>query len=326
MPRVLVIIVNYRSAALTLASVRELCRTRDNMPGLSVHVVENDSGDGELLQAGLSAPEYQGWVNLTLAPRNGGFAYGNNIAIRSALRGSEPPEFFFLLNPDATVQPLAIERLTEFMEQNLNIGIAGARLVNGDGSEWNFAFRFPNVLGELERGIKLGIVSKLLARYVVAREMPDEPTQVDWLPGAAMLIRREVFERIGLMDESYFLYYEETDFCLAAARAGFECWYYPHARVTHLAGHSTGVTKRGVGPQRLPAYFYESRRRFFIKNFGLPYAAAADAAHIVGATAYKLRMALERRENTQALQLVGDSIRHFSLIPRNTSIQPTKNQ
>lgn len=320
MLKILVVIVNYRSARLTLRSVRELAASRLNLPGLSVHVVENDSGDGEELKAGLWADERDGWLKLTLAPKNGGFAYGNNLAIRQALIAADRPNYIFLLNPDAMVRPLAVERLVAFMEKETYVGIAGTRLENADGTDWNWAFRFPNVLGEFDRGLHLGIVSKLLNKYVVARRMGDSPTKVDWLPGAAMLIRTEVFDKIGLMDEAYFLYYEETDFCLAAARAGFECWYYPDSRVMHLAGHSTGVTSREAPRQRLPNYWFESRRRFFIKNFGLAYSAAADIAYIAGAVGFNLRMRLQGRTNSEPPRLISDLLRHFSLLPRNSVI------
>jgi GT2 family glycosyltransferase len=313
--KILAVIVNYRSAALTLRSVRELAAARVNRPDIAVHVVENDSGDAAELQAGLSDAIREGWLTLTLAPKNGGFAYGNNLAIRAALASSDPPDFVFLMNPDAMVRPLALERLLAFMEKEPAVGIAGARLENADGTDWNWAFRFPNVLGELDRGLHLGIVSKLLAKYVVPMRMGDSPTKVDWLPGAAMLIRREVFEKVGLMDENYFLYYGETDFCLAAARAGFECWYYPDARVLHLAGQSTGVNNPDTDRKRLPDYWFESRRRFFVKNFGLPYAVTADAAFILGAIAYNLRMRLQGRVNREAPHLISDSLRHFSLLP-----------
>ncbi len=99
---------------------------------------------------------------------------------------------------------------------------------------------------------------------------------IDWLPGASLIIRREVFAAIGLMDDDYFLYYEETDFCLQAKRAGWDCWYVPESRVMHIVGQSTGVTVRDQRPRRLPAYLHISRRRFFVKNYGWLYAALVD--------------------------------------------------
>lgn len=326
MSRVLVIIVNYRSAELTLDAVKALQPARDHLEGLRVHVVENDSGDGQRLSTALAGEAYRDWVTLTLAPRNGGFAYGNNIAVRSTLGTAQAPDFYFLLNPDAQVKPGALEALVSFLEENPRAAAVGPKLENADGSEWNYAFRFPNVVAEFEKGLRLSVVSKLLKNYLVARPMGDQPSRVDWLCGAALLIRREVFEKIGLMDEEYFLYYEETDFLLAAARAGFESWHFPGVQVRHLAGQSTGVTSaENAGRRRLPAYWYESRRRFFMKNFGVGYATAADIAYLTGTSLFRLRILFDRKERPRTPYLLQDLLHHFSLWPSNRKVSASKN-
>ncbi len=326
MSRVLVVIVNYRSAELTLDAIAALQPARAHLEELRVHVVENDSGDGQRLSSALSADQYRDWVTLTLAPRNGGFAYGNNVAVRPTLGTPNAPDFYFLLNPDTQVKPGALEALVTFLEQNPQAAAVGPKLENADGSEWNYAFRFPNVFAEFDKGLRLGVVSKLLENHLVARPMGDEPSQVDWLCGAALLIRREVFEKIGLMDEEYFLYYEETDFLLAAARAGFQSWHYPAARVRHLAGQSTGVTSaENTRRRRLPAYWYESRRRFFMKNFGVGYATAADLAYLVGACLFRVRVMIERSDRPETPHLLQDLVRHFSLWPNNRKLAAAKN-
>lgn len=322
MTRVLVITVNYRSADLTLNSIRSLAQARTRVPGLTVEVVENDSGDAEQLRSALSSEEFSSWVRLTVASHNGGYAYGNNMALRSALSCDAPPDYFLLLNPDTEVFAQSIENLIAFADSHPRHSIVGPKLINEDGSEWNRAFRFPTVFSELDNGLQLGVVSSLLKNYVITRAMAEQPEQVDWLPGAALLIRREVFERVGLMDEDYFLYYEETDFCLHAARHGYEVWYYPGARVRHLAGKSTGVTSPGAQNRRLPGYWFDSRRRYFLKNFGLMYAASADLAYGLGAAALTFRAALQGRENPHPPHLLRDLAKHFTLLPRNRSRRP----
>ena len=102
------------------------------------------------------------------------------------------------------------------------------------------AFRFPSVLGELENGVRWDWSHKLLRRWVVSPPVPSVTTPCDWASGASLLIRGAVFEAIGLLDENYFLYFEEVDFCLRARRAGWTCWYVPQAQVLHLAGQSSG--------------------------------------------------------------------------------------
>jgi len=125
--------------------------------------------------------------------------------------------------------------------------------------------------------LRLGFVSKLLRKHVVARLMGSVVEQVDWLPGAAMMVRRQVIERLGGLDQTYFLYYEETDFCLKVKKAGYTVWYVPDSRVMHIAGQSTGVTGFQPVAKPLPDYWFESRRRYFAKNHGLAYAVATDA-------------------------------------------------
>src|SRR5262249_20611847 len=100
--------------------------------------------------------------------------------------------------------------------------------------------------------------------------------------GAAMAVRRDVFETIGLLDDGFFLYYEETDFARRSAAAGFECWYVPASRVLHYCGQATGVTQPDGSLRSPPRYFWESRRRYFVKQHGRAYSRAADAAAATG--------------------------------------------
>ena len=125
-----------------------------------------------------------------------------------------------------------------------------------------------------------------------------------------MMIRREVFESIGLMDEEYFLYYEETDFCLQAKRAGWSCWYVPDSRVMHIAGQSTGVTDRNAAPKRLPQYLFDSRRRYFVKNHGFVYAVCTDLVWSLGYTAWSIRRVIQRKPDTDPPYFLADYLRN----------------
>jgi len=117
----------------------------------------------------------------------------------------------------------------------------------------------------LEGGLRLGAVTRWLSRSVVAPPVRDEAHPTDWVAGASMVVRRAVFERVGLLDECYFLYFEEVDFCHRASAAGWQIWFVPGSRVVHHEGASTGIRNRR---RRRPGYWYESRRRFFIKLQG----------------------------------------------------------
>lgn len=315
LPSVLVVVVNYRTPALVVDCLRSLESEVGAYGNASVAVVENASGDGseDIISKAIRDNNWSAWARLLSSPVNGGFAYGNNYAIAPALASENPPDFIWLLNPDTVVLPGALRILANFMIEHPQIGICGGELNSKDGQPWPFAFRFPNVLSELERGFGFGLVTNLLRPWVVRQRMGDAPAPVDWVCGATMMVRRQVVERIGLMDQEYFLYFEETDYCLQAKRAGFECWYLPQSRIIHISGQSSGVTGHSDQLRRLPRYWYDSRRRYFVKNHGRAYAVATDltwmAAHVLG----RVRRRLQLKRNDLPPHYLSDFFRYSSL-------------
>lgn len=324
--RTLVAIVNYRTAALVVDCLRSLAAECPlNVDGFRVLVVDNASGDGSAahIRQAIAAEGWGGWAQVREAPRNGGFSYGNNVAVREALRWPQPPDQIWLLNPDTVVRPGAVASLVDFLQRHPRAGIVGSGIDNDDGQAWPYAFRFPSIASEFENGIRLGAVTRLLASRLVARRMGSHAEPADWVSGASMVVRREVFEQAGLLDEGYFLYYEETDFCRRARQAGWEVWYEPAARVMHIAGQSTGVTGRQAVVPRRPAYWFESRRRYFVKHHGRIYAGLADVAWILAFSAWRLRRRLQRKEDADPPRMLGDFIAHSVLChPRWTPEAP----
>jgi GT2 family glycosyltransferase len=274
--RVVAVIVSYKSAALTIGCLQSLeAERRRAHPTLRCVVVDNASGDRPAIAQAIEANGWGGWVDLVEAPRNGGFAYGNNLGLRRVAAHGDF-DYAYLINPDAQAHPGAIQALTDFMGARPAAGIAGGIFENPDGSDWAYAFHFPSLLGELESALQLGLVTRLLRRHKVPIRMGGDVQRVDWVSGAAMMVRREVFERIGGLDEGFFLYFEETEFCFRASRRGYEVWYVPQSRVTHIGGQSTDIGAHHARPRRLPGYWYESRRRYFHLTHGLAYAMAVD--------------------------------------------------
>lgn len=312
---VAVVIVSYKSAALTIDCLRSIESER-NRPGVSINavVVDNASGDTPAIAQALDANSWSAWVTLVTAPRNGGFAYGNNLAIRRAkVEGS--PDYFLLLNPDTQVRNGAIGALVRFLEGHPAVGIAGSSFENPDGSDWPIAFRFPSMMSEIESGLELGLATRILRRWVVPVEMTAVPQPIDWVPGASMMIRRVVLDEIGGFDENYFLYFEETDFCFRAKKAGFPSWYVPESRVMHIAGQSTKVTERNVPLKRLPSYWFESRRRYFRATHGAAHAIAIDISAILAYSVGSLKRRLQGR--TGVPYFIRDLAVHSALWPRN---------
>jgi GT2 family glycosyltransferase len=321
LPRsVAVIIVSYRCASWTIACLQALSGERaDDRIALRVVVVDNASGDTADIGSAIAQAGWSDWVTLVEAPRNGGFAYGNNLGFAHALAHGNP-DYLHLLNPDTRVRPGAVHALVDFLDRHPEVGIAGSSFENGDGSDWPIAFRFPSALSEIEEGLGLGLVSRLLRPWVVARVMSAKAQPTDWGAGASMMVRRSVVEAIGGLDENYFLYFEETEFCWRARRAGFAFWYVPQSRVVHIAGQSTKVTERNARPKRLPDYWFASRRRYFASTCGMPAAVAIDlialAAHALG----RAKQTALGRSDQLVPRFLGDLWQHSIVHRRNRTL------
>ncbi len=315
----LVAIVNYKSAQLSIDCLASLAPQIDDVPDTRVVVVDNASGDGsvEVLSAAVREHGWSRWAQVRGLERNGGFAYGNNEAIRPALEGpaAERPRYVLLLNPDTIARAGALAKLVEFMDAHPRVGIAGSQLEYPDGEQHHSRYRFPSILGEVEGGLRLGFVSRLLAAHMVAPPLVSHEHEIDWVAGASMIVRREVFEAIGYMDADYFLYFEEVDFCLRARRAGWPCWYVPSSRVAHLVGRSSGLTNLKEPPRRRPRYWFESRRRYFVKNHGALYAFAADLAFAVCFGLWRVRRVLQRKPDPDPPRMWSDFVR-FNFLGR----------
>ncbi|MEY4580187.1 MAG: hypothetical protein RL701_4890 [Pseudomonadota bacterium] len=324
--QLLVVILNYRTADLTIASLRSVAGEIAGLPRTEVVVTDNDSGDGsaEKIAHAIEAEGMSAWARCEPLPKNGGYAYGNNAPVRAALARSQPPEFVLLLNPDTELRTGAIQALLDFSRAHPECGIAGSRLEEVDGTPHCSAFNFPTAWSELDRGLELGVVTKLLADRIVPRPIPTEPCEVDWVAGASMLIRREVFERVGLIDEAYFLYFEEVDFLLRAKRAGFRTFYVPASRVVHHMGASTGVTDEKRPPRRIPGYWFDSRRRYFVKNHGVVHAVLADSAFLLGrAVDVVRRAAWPKRSRPNPPHMFRDYLQN-GVLARGTSLAPAR--
>jgi hypothetical protein len=155
----------------------------------------------------------------------------------------------------------AIEQLVSFMDRCSDAGVAGAQLLNGDGSKQNSIANFPSLATEL--------LNKSLLRWLFPKKFPgketnySEPVEVDSVIGACMMVRQAALEQVGLLDEDYFLFLEETDWCYRMKKAAWKVYHVPQAEVYHFQGKSAGTARRGARVE-----FYRSRYLFFRKNRG----------------------------------------------------------
>lgn len=308
--KLLVVIVNYRVANLTIDCLHSIAVEIGSVPGAHVAVCENGTGDdlAARIEKAIDDNGWGTWCTLTAISPNLGFTGGNNAILRPAMEGAHPPQYFLLLNADTIVRPNAFKTLVDFMDQHPNIGIAGSRLEEPNGTPQRSAFRFQSPASEFEGGLKLGLVSRLLKHWIVAPPVRDETFQTDWVSGACMIIRSEVFRDIGFLDEGYYTYFDDCDFCFNARKKGWSTWYVPTARVVHLAGQSTGLKAKNTN--RLPSYYFEARRRYFLKNHGPAYAGLADAALIIGSALWRARVMLTGKEDSSPRSFLTDSIWH----------------
>lgn len=322
-PHIVVIIVSYKTAQLTIESLRSVANERAATANLTITaiVVDNASGDSVEIAAAISANDWSAWATLITSSHNGGFGYGNNLGFKHALAQGHV-DYFHLLNPDAQLQVGAFGHLVDFFKTNAKAGIAGSSFTNLDGSLWPIAFRFPSILGEVEHGMQLGVVTKLLKSHVIAVNMEQTTQPIDWVAGASMMIRSEVVTALKGFDESYFLYYEETDFCLRAKRLGFETWYVPTSSVMHIAGQSTKVTERNTTAKRLPKYWFESRARFYLSNYGATYAILMDCFTLLAQTVGLLKRTLLGKRKDNIPYFLTDLWRNAVFFAANRTVKP----
>ena len=316
-----VVIVTYKCAALTIACLDSIRAERESFEWpIRVVVVDNASGDLEQIQQAVARNGWS-WVTLVAAPKNGGFAYGNNIGIERAYAQGQPA-FIHLLNPDTEVRPGGIAALVRFLESHPEAGIAGSSFETASGEEWPFAFRFPTLFSELDRGLHVGLVTRCLSRWIVAKSMAPVAQPTDWVSGASMMIRSEVLASIGTLDENFFLYFEETEFCHRARKAGYFTWYVPSSRVMHMIGQSTQLDDASRLRKPLPSYWFESRRRYFVATRGTGYAAWADVIALASGVLGLVKQSMLRRPGTP--RFLRDLLKHSALLPKNRPFAPLR--
>lgn len=230
-----VIVVNWNTREDLKKCLASLYASPAPNCSFTVWVVDNASADGsaEMVQRDFCK------VRLIANDENLGFVKANNQAIAEAT----DCRYVFLLNSDAFVQtPEALDALVKFGDDNPKVGIAGARVHNPDGSVQLSCRRFPTLGAGFFRNTVLGRLfpnNRYARQYLMSDFHHDTARQVDWVSGCAMLIRRELIDKIGALDERFYMYCEDVDICRRAWDAGYEVWYCPTARVTHRIGASS---------------------------------------------------------------------------------------
>lgn len=280
-----VIVVNYGTPELVLAGIESVLAQRDTPYRAEVHLVDNASpGDDAAIFRAAHAD--RGWgdrVILHLETENHGFGRGNNVVLEQLAARDVPPDYVFLLNPDAQLENDALAVLLSRAEADPRVGMAGAGIALPGGQPVTAAFRFPSARAEFAHAVNFGPVTRLFARSEVALP-PDHPEgPVDWVAGAAVLMRFSMLQEIGFFDPAFFLYFEEVDLMHRAVRAGWTILYVPAARVIHAEGAATDQKSSRKERRARPAYWYESWRHYHAKTHGSGGAILTGLAWMAGA-------------------------------------------
>lgn len=241
-----VVVVSWNTRDLldrSLETLKEDLERTSNSSNLvtEVFVVDNDSKDGSAAMVA----EKHGWTTLIANDDNLGFAKANNQVLRQA-KG----RYILLLNPDTEVEKGALKTLIDFLEAHPKAGIVAPQLLNSDGSIQRSCRQFPTFTGMLfeliglsklfPKGSKMGTTFRA---YKMLDWEHDDEREVDQPEGACLLLRREVLEEVGLLDEGYFMLFEEVDWCYRIKKAGWQIWFTPKARVMHHYGQSIKQVK-----------------------------------------------------------------------------------
>lgn len=226
-----IITVNWKVKDLLEDCLRSIYEQTKNI-SFEVFVVDNNSGDGSVEMVREKFPQ----VNLTASKDNLGFAKGNNVATRDA-KGRH----VLLLNPDTKILNNALEKMVKFMDEHPDCGIAGCRLLNPDMSHQPSVRRFPTFLSQALILLKLHHLfphSSPMRHYLAEDFDYSKAQEVDQVMGAFFMIRREVIEKIGILDEGFWIWFEEVDYCKRAKDAGFKIFYTPATEIIHYYGQS----------------------------------------------------------------------------------------
>ncbi len=223
---------------------------------LQVIVVDSASTDGSQEMVAEHFPQ----VELVACQENVGFPGGNNLGLERA-----NGRYILLLNPDTVVHSDALAQMVSYLEQNPGVGVVGPQLLNADGTVQSSRRRFPTVRTAFFESTWLQpYAPQAVFEHYYAGDVADGQTAVvDWVMGACLMTRQEVVAQVGGLDEKYFMYSEELDYCRRIHEAGWQVVYYPQARVTHLSGKSSeqAVTQRHIN-------FNRAKLRYFRKYHG----------------------------------------------------------
>lgn len=308
-----IVTVTYHCEAFIEAFLQSL--VPELAPDSSNHlfIVDNLSGDNTLatIDKFVAANNLHNKVTVLPLDQNKGFGAGCNAGVAAAK--PYDPDYYWFINPDTQIFAETAPSLLEFLEEHPKAGFVCSQLLDANNTPSTSSFRFPCIYSELCGSFRFSAVDKMLAHKNITMPISEEAQQAEWITGASFLARASTFDALDGFDEKFFLYFEEVDLCFRARQIGFECWINPKSRVYHIAGASTGLASGRKMVKRRPQYWFSSRRYYYCKNYGRLYFAVVDLIVVTGLSLFKLRAAIQRKDNNDPPHLLKDYARNSLL-------------
>lgn len=270
--KVSIIIPNYNGGQYLLDCLRSIYVQDPKPYSLEIILVDNASKDNSQTRAKKEFPK----IKLIQFQKNKGFAKAVNAGIKKA-KGN----FIFILNNDTLLEKNCLQGLIKTFEKDKKIGVVGGKINNPQGKLDLPGFKLNPYLGFM----------------IYDSKGKNQAKEIDWVSGSAMMVQKEVLQKIGLLDEKFFFYFEDTDFCLRAKRAGYKIFYQPMAKIVHLGG----LASKEVNKAQLNQYWYRGKFRCILKN-GTPLQIVSSLLAQVLVFPYKVWI---KRDGTGQAQIKG---------------------
>ena len=308
----LIVILNYRTGRLTVDCLRSLADKLDEVAGTRVLVVDNGSGDGsaDQIAEAIATNHWESWCELMPLADNVGFAAGNNRGLEKLKTTYQDAQWVLLLNSDTIVHPGALRLSHQVMEGDAKIGMMSCLLLNTNGTTQNVTRKFPSPLRQVLCAFGFPWVFPRLFGWADVYDVPDAQLKIkrdcDWLGGAYMFLRREALDQVGGMDESFFFYGEDIEFCHRFHRGGWRVHYDPGASIVHIGGSSSDPTR--VGKKQKNIFMWQARYQVQKKCYGTLAAWIVRAGDIAAFGVRKLKMRLTGKTKTDNYRTVSDAL------------------
>ena len=236
-----IVILNYNAKDYLLPCIKGIVEHTADLD-YEIIVVDNASTDGSVSYIEQKLLPRFKELKLVKSPENGGYAAGNNIGIKAA-----SGRYVVIMNPDIAIWENSLKQMVDFMTAHPQVGMAGPRLLSPDGSLQYFCYRWPTPQVLLFRRLpslsRFGFARSAINDYLMTDWDHRDTRPVDWVQGSCIIVSREAIARAGLMDERYFLYSEDTDWCRRFWQAGWEVWYLADIEIIHYHQRASAEDK-----------------------------------------------------------------------------------